>query len=69
MGLEEAEEPGALGEVGKQDPIVAGQPPIKGAVADTFERMEEPQGDQFTGPEVGFGRFGEGGEMVIDLAK
>jgi len=31
--------------------------------------MEEPQGDHLTGPEVGLGMFGDGGEMVIDLAK
>jgi hypothetical protein len=31
--------------------------------------MQQPQGDHLTGPEVGFGMFGDGGEMVIDLAK
>ena len=37
MGLEETKEPGALGEVGKQRPIVAGQPAIEGPIAPTFE--------------------------------
>src|SRR6267142_3755316 len=69
MGLQEAKEPGALGEAGEQGTIVSGQPAIEGAVAHAFEGMEEPQGDHLTGPEVGLGMFGDGGEMVIDLAK
>src|SRR5712691_4301598 len=54
MRLQETKEPGALGEVGKQCPIVARQPAIEGAVADAFEGMQQPQGDHLTGPEVGF---------------
>ena len=69
MCLEEPKEPGALGEAGEQGTIVSGQPAIEGAVAHAFEGMEEPQGDHLTGPEVGLGMFGDGGEMVIDLAK
>src|SRR5262245_18684279 len=45
MRLEEAEEPGALGEVGKQGPIVARQPAMERPVAHAFEGMEESQGD------------------------
>jgi hypothetical protein len=41
MGPEEAKEPGALGEVGKQRPIVTRQPAIEGPVAHAFERMEQ----------------------------
>jgi hypothetical protein len=35
MRLEETKEPGALGEVGKQRPIIARQPAIEGPVAHT----------------------------------
>jgi hypothetical protein len=69
MRLEETKEPGALGEVGKQRAIVARQPAIEGAVADAFERMEEPQGDDLAGPEVGLRMFGDGGERVINLTE
>src|SRR4029453_9749295 len=41
MGPEEAKEPGALGKVGKQRPIVTRQPAIEGSVAHAFERMEQ----------------------------
>src|SRR5215470_13374948 len=58
MGLEETKEPGALGEAGKQCPIVARQPAIEGAVAHAFEGMEQPQRDHFTGPEVRLRMFG-----------
>src|SRR4029434_4659708 len=53
MGLEETKEPGALGQPRKQRPIIARQPPIEGAVADAFERMQQSQGDHLTGPAVG----------------
>src|SRR6266853_338623 len=69
MGLQEAKEPGALGEAGEQGAIVARQPPIKRAVAHAFERMQQPQGDDLAGPEVGLRMFGDGWEMVIDLAE
>ena len=67
MGLEETKEPGALGKPRKQRPIVARQPPIEGAVADAFERMQQPQGDHLAGPEVGLGVFGDGVQLLIDL--
>ena len=69
MGLEEAKEAGALGEAGKQRPIVTRQPPIEGAVADAFERVQQPQGDDLTGPEVGLGVFGDGAQLLIDLTE
>ena len=31
--------------------------------------MQQPQRDHLTGPEVGFGMFGDGGEMVINLTE
>jgi hypothetical protein len=40
MRLEEPKEPGPLGEVGTQGPIVACQPAIEGAVAHAFEGMQ-----------------------------
>ena len=67
MRLEETKEPGSLGEVGKQRPIVARQPAIEGPVAPTFEGMQQPQGDHLTGPEVGLGMFGDGAHLLIDL--
>jgi hypothetical protein len=69
MGLEETKEPGALGKPRKQRPIIARQPPIEGAVADAFERMQQPQGDHLTGPEVGLRVFGDGTQLLIDLVE
>src|SRR6266446_942121 len=67
MGPEEAKEARALGEVGEQGAIVSGQPPVKRAVTDAFERMQEPQSDHLTGPEVGLGMFGDSAQLLIDL--
>src|SRR5262249_39325180 len=67
MGLEEAEEPGALGEPGQQRPIVARQPAMEGPVPHPFQGMQQPQGDDLTGPEVGFGVCGDGAQLLIDL--
>ncbi len=67
MGPEEAKKPGALRELGKQRAIVADQPPIKRTVPDAFERMQQPQGDHLTGPEVGLGMFGDRAHLLIDL--
>jgi hypothetical protein len=58
-GPEEAQEPGALGEVRKQRAIVARQPALERPVALAFEGMQQPQGDHLTGPEVGLRMFGE----------
>jgi len=55
MRLEEAEEPGALGEVGKQEPIVARQTAMERPVPHACEGMQLPQGDHLTGPEVRLG--------------
>src|SRR6201990_1569164 len=55
MGLEETKEPGALGKLRKQRPIVACQPAIEGTIAHAFEGVEQPQGHHLTGPEVGLG--------------
>jgi hypothetical protein len=69
MRFQEAKEPGALGKPRKQRPIVARQPPIEGAVADAFERVQQPQGDDLAGPEVGLGMFGEACQLVINLTE
>src|SRR5215510_6743808 len=69
MGLEETKEPGALGQPWKQRPIIARQPPIERAVADAFERMQQPQGDHLTGPEVRLRMFGDGAHLLIDLVE
>src|SRR5262245_18860659 len=69
MRLEEAKEAGALGEPGKQRPIVACQPAIEGTVAHTFEGMQEPKGHYFTGPEIGLRVFGGVRQLVRHLAK
>src|SRR4029453_14388285 len=69
MRREEPKEPGALGQAGKQRPIVARQPAIEGPVAHAFQRMQQPQGDHLTGPEVGFGVFGDGAQLLIDLVE
>ena len=67
MGLEETKEPGALGQPWKQRPIVTRQPPIEGSIADAFERMQQPQGDDLAGPEVSLGVFGDGAQLLIDF--
>jgi len=69
MRPEEAKEAGALRELGKQRAIVAGQPPIKRAVAHPFKRMQQPQGDHLPGPQVRFRMFGDGAQLLIDLIK
>src|SRR5215831_13812876 len=69
MGLEEAEEPGALGETRKQGPIVARQPAMERPVADAFEGMQHPQGDYLTGPEVRLGVFGYVVHLPIDVVE
>jgi len=69
MGPQEAKEAGALGEAGKQRPIVTRQPAIEGTVADALEGMQQPQSDDLTGPEVGLGVFGETCQLVINLTE
>ena len=69
MGPEEAQEAGPLGQAGEQAARVARQPPIKRPVAHTFERMPQPQGAHLTGPEVGFGVFGHGAHLLIDVGE
>src|SRR2546421_3764633 len=58
MRLEETKEPGPLGGAGKQPPIITRQPAIEGPAAPAFERMQQPQGDHLTGPEVSNSNFG-----------
>ncbi len=67
MGLQQTQEPRPLRKAGKQRPIVAGQPPIKRPVADTFAGMQQPQGDHLTGPEARLGMCGDGAQLVLDL--
>jgi len=43
------------------------QPAIEGPVAPAFEGMEQPQGDDLTGPEVGLGVLGDSAQLLIDL--
>src|SRR5207248_6272250 len=69
MRREETKESGALGEAGKQRPIVARQPAREGPVAHAFEGVEQPQRDHFTGPEVGLGVFGDSAQLLIDLVE
>src|SRR5499427_4063 len=69
MSPEEAKEAGALGEPGKQRPIVARQPAIKRPVADAFGRMQQAQGDHLTGPEMGLGVCGDGAHLLVDLVE
>ena len=63
----EAQEPCPRGPAGAQGPRVAGQPASARPVADAFERMPPPQGDDRPGPEVGLGGVGEGAQLLIDL--
>src|SRR5215510_13612296 len=43
------------------------QPAIEGPVAHPFQRMQQPQGDHLTGPEVRLRMFGNGAQLLIDL--
>src|SRR5215471_11209561 len=67
MGLQETKEPRPLGQAGEQRPIVARQPARERPVPDAFERMQQPQGDYFTGPKVRLRMFGNGAQLLIDL--
>ena len=69
MGPQKAKKAGALGEAWEQRAIVPRQPPIEGAVAPAFEGMQQPQGDDLTGPEVGLGVFGDRAQLLIDLVE
>src|SRR5262249_25583861 len=69
MGLQQTKEPRALGQAGKQRPIVARQPAIAGPVPHTFQGMQQPQGDHLTGPEVRLRMFGNGAQLLIDLVE
>src|SRR5215831_10169995 len=67
MSLQKTKEPRPLGQAGKQRPIVACQPAIEGPVADAFERMQQPQGDHFAGPEMSLGMCGDRAQLLINL--
>src|SRR5262249_61578242 len=67
MGLEETKEPGAFRQPRKQRPIIACQPAIEGPVPHTFRGMQQPQGDDLTGPEMGLGMCGDRAQLLIDL--
>jgi hypothetical protein len=69
MCREETKEPGALREAGKQRPIVTRQPARAGTVAHALEGMQQPQGDDLTGPEMRLGVFGEACQLVINLTE
>src|SRR5215471_2506015 len=43
------------------------QPAIEGSIADAFEGMQQPQGDDLARPEMGLGVFGDGAQLLIDL--
>ena len=66
---EEAAEPGALGEAGKQGPRVARHLAMERPVPHAFEGMQQSQGDDLTGPEVRLGVFGDGVQLLIDLVE
>src|SRR5215475_6852801 len=68
-GREKTKEPRPLAQAGKQRPRVARQPAIEGSVAPTFEGMQEPHGDDLTGPEVRLRVFGEACQLVINLTE
>src|SRR5215468_4909825 len=67
MGLQKTKESRPLGEPREQRPIVARQPAIEGPGAHAFQRMQQPQGDHLTGPEVGLGMFGDRAQLLINL--
>ena len=67
MGREETKEPGALGEPGKQRPIVAASKTDRTRGCLHLEGMEQPQGAHLAGPEVGLGMFRDGAHLLIDL--
>src|SRR5215471_19578685 len=43
------------------------QPAIEGSIADAFEGMQQPQGDDLARPEMGLGVFGDGAQLLIDF--
>jgi hypothetical protein len=47
---------------------VSRQLPIACTVAHTFARMQQPQADHLTGPEVGIGMFGDGMQLPVFCA-
>lgn len=57
MGFEQAKPTGTLRQVRKQGPQVTRQPAVEGPITDPFERVQQPQGDDFTWPQYGLGMF------------
>ena len=69
MGGKEAKQAGAFEQAGKPPAVVLPEPAIKGAGADTFERKEQGQGDQFTGIQMRIRMFGHIDHRGIDPIK
>jgi hypothetical protein len=69
VGREEAKEPCPFGYAREQRAIVPHQPAIKRAIAHAFQRMEEPQGHDFTGPQGGMRMLRDVLYVRIDLTE
>src|SRR6516162_4149661 len=61
MGLQEAEEPGALGQAGEQWSIVARQPPIKGRLPTPLRACNSPKVTTSLGQRCASGCLGMAG--------
>jgi hypothetical protein len=60
LGLQETQEPRALGEPGDQRPLGARPAALAGPMPDTLERLPPSQGPHLTGPAGGRGGVGHG---------
>ncbi len=69
MRGQSAKQASAVRQPGKQGLEVALEPTIKSTLPDAFERMEQTDGHQFTGMEVGLRMFGNFFHGVIRAAK
>jgi len=66
---EESKQACALGQVGKQDQVIAAKPAIEGAFGSAIESIEERERDKFAGVEFGLAMFGQVSDNVVNTAE
>ncbi len=69
MGLEQTKQPTALGQLGKQGPIVAAEPTVEGMFADAFQGEQQTQRDNLAWLEFGLAMFWHVTHHIVHLAK
>jgi hypothetical protein len=66
---EQAEETGPMRQLGKQGPVVVGQPAVEGPGAHALDGVEQPNSDGLTGPQPGLGMLGNIYHLAVHFTK